>query len=63
MAQVWEKIGHADEKHKAGSILSLQIPFTWPSSYCDEDQISALDDPKNHNTGERLRHHKKLPFI
>eukprot|EP00957_Ditylum_brightwellii_P170216 12957519-Ditylum_brightwellii.AAC.1 len=23
-----------------------RIPVTWPSSNCDEDQISALDNPK-----------------
>eukprot|EP00957_Ditylum_brightwellii_P093352 7108268-Ditylum_brightwellii.AAC.1 len=23
-----------------------KIPVTWPSSDCDEDQISALDNPK-----------------
>eukprot|EP00957_Ditylum_brightwellii_P083059 6313725-Ditylum_brightwellii.AAC.1 len=46
MAQVWKKNGHADKKHEAWSILSLQIPVTWPSSNCDEDQISALNNPK-----------------
>eukprot|EP00957_Ditylum_brightwellii_P053057 4023113-Ditylum_brightwellii.AAC.1 len=42
MAKVWNKIGHADKKYKSGSITSLQIPVTWPSSDCDEDQICAL---------------------
>eukprot|EP00957_Ditylum_brightwellii_P141666 10792640-Ditylum_brightwellii.AAC.1 len=46
MTWVWKKIGHADKKHEAESILSLQIPVTWPPSICDEDQISALDNPK-----------------
>eukprot|EP00957_Ditylum_brightwellii_P089260 6797018-Ditylum_brightwellii.AAC.1 len=46
MTQVWKKVGHADKKHEAGSISSLHIPVTWPSSDCDEDQISALDNPK-----------------
>eukprot|EP00957_Ditylum_brightwellii_P139682 10645563-Ditylum_brightwellii.AAC.1 len=46
MAKVWNKIGHTDKKYKSGSILSLQIPVTWPSSNFDEDQIRALDNPK-----------------
>eukprot|EP00957_Ditylum_brightwellii_P073574 5590469-Ditylum_brightwellii.AAC.1 len=46
MAQVWKKIGHAGEKHEAGSIPSLLIPVTWPPSDCVEDQISALDNLK-----------------
>eukprot|EP00957_Ditylum_brightwellii_P100987 7697163-Ditylum_brightwellii.AAC.1 len=47
MAKVWNKIGHADKKYNsAGSILSLQIPVTWPSSNCDKDQIHALDNPE-----------------
>eukprot|EP00957_Ditylum_brightwellii_P071018 5396776-Ditylum_brightwellii.AAC.1 len=46
MARVWKKIDHADKKHEAGSILPLHIPVTWPSSNCDKDQISALDNLK-----------------
>eukprot|EP00957_Ditylum_brightwellii_P175644 13373817-Ditylum_brightwellii.AAC.1 len=46
MAKVWKKIGHADKKYKSGSILSLQIPVTWQSSNCDEDQLCALDNPE-----------------
>ena len=46
MAKVWNKIGHADKKYESGSVMSLQIPVTWLSSDCDEDQICALDNPK-----------------
>eukprot|EP00957_Ditylum_brightwellii_P014812 1116749-Ditylum_brightwellii.AAC.1 len=46
MAKVWNKIGHADKKHDFGSIMSLQIPVTWPSSDSDVDQIGILDNPK-----------------
>eukprot|EP00957_Ditylum_brightwellii_P124073 9457889-Ditylum_brightwellii.AAC.1 len=46
MAKVWTKIGHADKKYKSGSIASLHIPVTWPSSDCDENQIQSLDNPK-----------------
>eukprot|EP00957_Ditylum_brightwellii_P155074 11804466-Ditylum_brightwellii.AAC.1 len=63
MAKMWNKIGHADKNHESGSILSLQIPVTWPSSNCDEDQISALDNPKRHNIGEQSRPHKRLLSI
>eukprot|EP00957_Ditylum_brightwellii_P152278 11593652-Ditylum_brightwellii.AAC.1 len=46
MVKVWNKIGHADKKYESGLIMSLQIPVTWPSSDCNEDQIRALDNPK-----------------
>eukprot|EP00957_Ditylum_brightwellii_P197522 15048555-Ditylum_brightwellii.AAC.1 len=46
MAKVWNKIGHAVKKYESGSITSLQIPITWPSSDCDENQIRALDNLK-----------------
>eukprot|EP00957_Ditylum_brightwellii_P037224 2817931-Ditylum_brightwellii.AAC.1 len=46
MSKVWNKIGHADKKYKSGSIASLQIPLTWPSSDCDKDQIQSLYNPK-----------------
>eukprot|EP00957_Ditylum_brightwellii_P089846 6842331-Ditylum_brightwellii.AAC.1 len=46
MAKLWIKIGHAGKKYKSGLILSLQIPVIWPSSNYDEDQICALDNPK-----------------
>eukprot|EP00957_Ditylum_brightwellii_P069636 5288854-Ditylum_brightwellii.AAC.1 len=46
MAKVWIKIGHSDKKYKSGLILSLQIPVTWPSSNCNENQILSLDNPK-----------------
>eukprot|EP00957_Ditylum_brightwellii_P148138 11278249-Ditylum_brightwellii.AAC.1 len=46
MAKVWNKIGHADKKYESGLIASLQIPVTWPSSNCGENQIWALDNPK-----------------
>eukprot|EP00957_Ditylum_brightwellii_P100790 7682761-Ditylum_brightwellii.AAC.1 len=52
MAKVWKKIGHTDKKYESGSFLSLQIPVTWPSSDCDQDQISALDNPKKGKTLE-----------
>eukprot|EP00957_Ditylum_brightwellii_P186815 14224875-Ditylum_brightwellii.AAC.1 len=46
MAKMWNKIGHADKKYESGSIASLQIPVTWPSSNFDDNQICALDNPK-----------------
>eukprot|EP00957_Ditylum_brightwellii_P015267 1150168-Ditylum_brightwellii.AAC.1 len=46
MAKVWTKIGHAGKKYESESITSLQIPVTWPSSKCNENQIQALDNPK-----------------
>eukprot|EP00957_Ditylum_brightwellii_P014097 1063408-Ditylum_brightwellii.AAC.1 len=44
--RVWNKIGHADKKYKSRLITPLQIPVTWPSSNCYEDQICALDNSK-----------------
>eukprot|EP00957_Ditylum_brightwellii_P037394 2830005-Ditylum_brightwellii.AAC.1 len=55
MVWVWKKIGYTDKKHEAGSMSSLQIPVMWSSSDCDEDQISALDNPnkaQHWRTGE-----------
>eukprot|EP00957_Ditylum_brightwellii_P147362 11220750-Ditylum_brightwellii.AAC.1 len=46
MAKVWNKRRHADKKYESRSITSLQIPVTWPSSDCDDNQIQALDNPK-----------------
>eukprot|EP00957_Ditylum_brightwellii_P029363 2219545-Ditylum_brightwellii.AAC.1 len=46
MSKVWNTIGHVDKKYESGSIASLQIPVTWPSSDCDENQIRILDNPK-----------------
>eukprot|EP00957_Ditylum_brightwellii_P134927 10287491-Ditylum_brightwellii.AAC.1 len=63
MAKVWNKIGHAGKKYESGSILSLQIPVTWSSSDCDENQISALDNPKRHSIEEQSRPHVRLPSI
>eukprot|EP00957_Ditylum_brightwellii_P029804 2254504-Ditylum_brightwellii.AAC.1 len=46
MVRAWKNIGHADKKHEAGSILSLQISTTWSSIECDKNAIQELDNPK-----------------
>jgi phosphopantetheine adenylyltransferase len=46
MSKVWNKIGHVDKKYESGSIASLQIPVTRPSSDCNKNQIWSLDYPK-----------------
>ena len=46
MSKAWTKLGHANKKYESGSIASLQIPVTWPSSNCDQNQIWSLDNPK-----------------
>eukprot|EP00957_Ditylum_brightwellii_P050848 3856007-Ditylum_brightwellii.AAC.1 len=62
MAKVWNKIGHADKKYKSGSILSLQIPVTWPPSNCDEDQISALDNLKEAQHWRTVKTPREIAF-
>eukprot|EP00957_Ditylum_brightwellii_P141157 10754014-Ditylum_brightwellii.AAC.1 len=63
MAKVWNKIGHANKKYKSGSITSLQIPATWPSSNCDEDQIYALDNPKEAKHWRTVEIPREIAFI
>eukprot|EP00957_Ditylum_brightwellii_P048816 3703764-Ditylum_brightwellii.AAC.1 len=62
MVKVWNKIGHPDKKYKSGSIVSLQIPITWPSSDCDEDQICDLDNPKGAQHWRTVKTPQEIAF-
>eukprot|EP00957_Ditylum_brightwellii_P020034 1512408-Ditylum_brightwellii.AAC.1 len=62
MAKVWNKIGHVDKKYESGSILSLPIPVTWPSSDCDEYQISALDNLKKAKHWRTVKTPQEIAF-
>jgi hypothetical protein len=59
LSKVWNKIGHADKKYESGLIASLQIPVTWPSSDCNENQIQTLRNQKRRIIGEQWKHHEK----
>eukprot|EP00957_Ditylum_brightwellii_P142124 10828735-Ditylum_brightwellii.AAC.1 len=39
-----------------------KIPFTWPSGNCDEDQISALDNPKKVQHWRTVKTPHKIAF-
>eukprot|EP00957_Ditylum_brightwellii_P132666 10116255-Ditylum_brightwellii.AAC.1 len=62
IAKVWNKIGHADKKHKSGSISSLQIQVTWISDDCDEDKISALNNPKKAQHWKTVKTPQEIAF-
>eukprot|EP00957_Ditylum_brightwellii_P025022 1893486-Ditylum_brightwellii.AAC.1 len=62
MAKVWNKIGHTDKKYESGSILSFQIPVTWPSSNCDEHTTSALDIPKKAQHWRTIETSQEIAF-
>jgi phosphopantetheine adenylyltransferase len=63
MSKVWTKIGHANKKYKSGSIASLQIPVTWLSSDCDENQIRSLDNPKEVQHWRTVETPREIAFI
>eukprot|EP00957_Ditylum_brightwellii_P131985 10063840-Ditylum_brightwellii.AAC.1 len=62
MAKVCNKIGHADKKYKSRSIMSLQIPVTWPSSDSDENQIHALENPKEEKHWRTVKTPREIVF-
>eukprot|EP00957_Ditylum_brightwellii_P156040 11876766-Ditylum_brightwellii.AAC.1 len=62
MARVWKKIGHADNKHEAGSILSLQTLTTWPPIKCNKNTIQELDNPKKAQDWQTVDTPKKIAF-
>eukprot|EP00957_Ditylum_brightwellii_P080708 6138290-Ditylum_brightwellii.AAC.1 len=63
MARVWKKVGHADKKHEAGSILSLQIPTTWSPIECNKNTIHELDNPKKAQHWQTVDAPKEIGFF
>eukprot|EP00957_Ditylum_brightwellii_P131458 10026348-Ditylum_brightwellii.AAC.1 len=62
MARVWKKIGHADKKHEAGSIASLQMPTTWPPIKCSKNMIQEPDIPKKAQHWQTVDIPKEIAF-
>eukprot|EP00957_Ditylum_brightwellii_P011671 881654-Ditylum_brightwellii.AAC.1 len=62
MARVWKKIGHADKKHEAGSVLPLQILATWPPIECNKNMIQELDNPKKAQHWRTVDTPKEIAF-
>eukprot|EP00957_Ditylum_brightwellii_P007311 555434-Ditylum_brightwellii.AAC.1 len=62
MSKVWKKIGHADKKKDKGSILSLQVPVSWPDHQSDTSGITMLDNPKKASHWKTVELPKDVAF-